>query len=470
MAEGAAAEGATPAFKIMAGAALEAPVAAELKRLELAIEGALTAEEAVKMEEPESEEPGGRRADAEVLAKEAEVEASLMRLNKTVFVADQRPQLEVEALTILLSKVWQLVTIRGECRRDLAKRFVAANADARQQSERADRAEVAHAMAEAEAGQGEKAQELLESTLARLTAARKSLKEREWELTILRRRLVDAEEIRYRSEARVRLFETALDKASVARIDALAEGDRKLSEATNRAASIEAEALQRRLCASELEVGKVNAARELAENRAQELRDQLDMSRRRAEELERQLQAAVQVAAAAATEEPMPTPPPLEAPDATACSSGSDLMTESASATVEGFAPQLRPLRAGDAQLFVRGLAGLRGPQQPSEERHVEGVGILAPTPRRALRTSLNARGGTGSQAASRLASPAKMERAGQHFNQRNAMSVTPVAPKARRSTGSISEAQAPSMPMDLRALGKLLTGGGFVGKGKGAK
>jgi len=418
----------------------------ELKQLQQIIDGALCAEEA---EEPESEETGGGVV-ATAGADNAVAEACLARLQKAVASASchgvQNPADEqvwdaivditalgepavMEELVAALERAWQLAAARDERRQDLGRRLVVAEAESRRHRERADRAEAAHRAAEADVGEGEKADELLASTLARLTVARKTLKEREWELTTIRRRLEDYEEDRLRYESRLHNLETALEKATAVRI----EGAQRLAEASSQAASIlsDTQDAQRRLLIAEQEGATASAAQTLAEHRAREAQEQLEASRRRVEELEIRLREVTEAAAA-----------------------------DEVAASGRGRGPFVPPLRS---------LESLR-PPAPEPEAHLQGVGIVTPTPRRALRSSLASRGGAGAQTSStpslaassstpgisRLVSPARLERQG-------GQARASVGRKPRRSTGSV-ESQAPTMPTDLRSLGKLLTGGGLMG------
>jgi len=493
-----------------AALALDCPTV-ELQQFAHAIEAVLRAED-VSRDEPESEEAGGHSSsilpDEPTVDEAAIAEAALNRLRgglassgalaqlleaSGVVAAPALKQLPslVQELVGLLEKSWQLALVRGERRREISRRFAAAQLEAETQRERASRAEAARDTAEADAGHGEKAHEMLEGTLARLTAARKTVKEREWELKTAKTRLDSLEEDRVRQDARIRALETALERSTATRFEASSAAASTLASAEASLANAEAsrEELQRRLSVAELAADEAKA---FCEQRVKDVEGRLAESEGRAEALERRLQELCEVSASRAGEVAEETRrggvgadgedadeeegvPSLPATPAAAAAG-----TSTSAATVP-------PLAAPGRAIGGLGLGGLSALRE--QEQHVEGVGILAPTPRTGLRNSLSTRGGVETASASsarpagrgpspasitasgkgssRLTSPARIT--GAQSGDRRGQQSTP-ARQGRRSVSGVPGAQfdasqAPSMPMDLSALGKLLTGGGLMGK-----
>jgi len=503
----------------------------ELQQFAHAIDAALRAEE-VSSEEPESEEAGGHNSalltDEATVDESAIAEACLKRLRGgLVSSAALEPLLEasgmaspppalkqlpstLEELVGLLGKSWQLAHTRGERRREISRRLAASQVEAEAQRERASRAEAARATAEADAGHGEKAHEMLEGTLARLTAARKTVKEREWELRTAKTKLETLEEDNVRQNARVRALETALERSTSTRIEASSQAATTLASTEASLANAEAsrEELQRRLSVAEV---AADEARAFCDRRVEDVESRLAESHSTVEDLQRRLQELEEAASAAravkAAEESRRSGGGSgaygEAIDAGAGAGEDEVPSLPTSPAAASAGMTVPPLAVGRPPAVpgvgaIGGLGGLSALRE--QEQHVEGVGILAPTPRTGLRNSLSTRGGVetasssssssrpaaghgaspaaivapgGVKASSRLTSPARIVAA--QGGDRRGTQTTP-ARQGRRSVSGASGSQldahqqAPSMPMDLRALGNILTGGGLLGKKGGKK
>jgi len=285
----------------------------EMQQLMRLLEAAARSEEAVCSDEPESEMGEGSgsiisSADGDTLGGEQEkatLEACLKHILKAAQVvassaaksdAEAEPALKhlpvaMEELTGLLRGAWSLSVLRGERRRELARRLGNVEAEARTQSQRASAAEAAQATAETDAVHGEKAHEMLEGTLARLTASRKALKDKEWEMSALKRKLEQSEEERTRLDGRSRNLETALERSASCRfedMDRSCSVFKTLEEVMSKAARGEekSEDLRRKLTDTEADLLE---ARDNGERRISDMSERLADSERHAEELERRL-------------------------------------------------------------------------------------------------------------------------------------------------------------------------------------
>mmetsp|Transcript_40239 Transcript_40239/g.114142 ORF Transcript_40239/g.114142 Transcript_40239/m.114142 type:complete len:667 (-) Transcript_40239:62-2062(-) len=288
----------------------------EMQQLMRLLEAAARSEEAVCSDEPESEMGEGSGSiisstDGDILGGEHEkatLEACLKHILKVAQVvassaaksdAEAEPALKqlpvaMEELTGLLRGAWSLSVLRGERRRELARRLGNVEAEARTQSQRASAAEAAQATAETDAVHGEKAHEMLEGTLARLTASRKALKDKEWEMAALKRKLEQSEEERTRLDGRSRNLETALERSASCRfedMDRSCSVFKTLEEVMSKAARGEekSEDLRRKLTDTEADLLE---ARDNGERRISDMSERLADNERHAEELERRLSAA----------------------------------------------------------------------------------------------------------------------------------------------------------------------------------
>lgn len=209
--------------------------------------------------EPESEAP---------VAGEA-VQAGIERLNLAVMRQVIKPLLEsptsihgeetwplrqlpliVEDTTLLLKKTWGIACARGQQVRDITKERATAEAEVNSLCERLSHEEAGRLAAEAEAGQGEKAHDMLEETVSRLTAARKTIKDKDWELLQAKTRADNLERERTAQERRIRELETALERHVRAQTDAESRISQARAEAETEAAQQRGE-LRRNLAAAE---------------------------------------------------------------------------------------------------------------------------------------------------------------------------------------------------------------------------
>lgn len=337
------------------------------------------------------------------------------------------------------------------------------------------------------------ATQTLESTVARLTAARKTLKDKEWELSASKQKLEHCEDERKSQDERIRNLETALQRATSNRLQDMDRSDsvfKVLEDVMSKAARGEekTEDLKRRLSEAETALGEVRA---VALREADHFSDLLKASEQRAKVLESRLVEAQEelagarrtsdAAAATAASEVGQRLADLERRLAASEQRCEDLERQLATVRPEQAArpPAAAPTPAAAPEVLATGP-----PERLAQE-------VAAPAkhgPPGDLRSSLSNRGGydtgatqrhpvrgkspasllAGLQSFSglgipasgkaRLASPARLER------DRRA-EQTPARQGRRPSSGAIGAEAAPSMPMDLNALGNLLTGGGLVGK-----
>jgi len=157
----------------------------------------------------------------------------------------------VEQLTTLLKKQTRLANVRKQQLRKASAELSAMRLEAGLLRERVAREEKGRLQAETEAGQGEQARDLLESTISRLTATRKQVKEHEWELLQSRNKVEQLEDDRLCQERKLRELETALSRALAHCDDNIRKSEEQRCEADMEAAQQRGE-LRRRLSAAEL--------------------------------------------------------------------------------------------------------------------------------------------------------------------------------------------------------------------------
>jgi len=467
----------------------------ELQKLTHLIEEALQDAGSI---EPESEHPTENEVEAEVAeACFGLLQHAAKRQTAAESADEVQIPLPLPELVGLLQKTWELAKARGQAQRSLCARLAAAEAESRLHAERAGRAEAARAAAEDEAGQGEKAHELLESTLARLTATRKSVKEKEWELSDARRRVEQLEDDRVRQDVKLRALETALERAASTRCDA----DRRAAEActeADREAAKELTELRQQLCDIEVTRDEAKAehvvaqqsleeAQRRSELREAELHGQLAEGARRAEDLEtRLLQASCP---RASDDDPVVNALRLEIDELQAALSANrpgpseeeveQLRQEVAqlrAAPPSAAGPsQSKDQEASTSQLDENRSApksftlNLPGVHNLDEEQYIDGVGIITKTPRdsytrRILPAMLASGGSQQSMQAPRRSLPRahlipRVSTAREHSGGGN------LSTRSGKPSQSVRGDGTNSMPMDLRALGKLLSGGAVSGK-----
>ena len=137
----------------------------------------------------------------------------------------------------------------------------------------------------------------MENTLSRLTAARKSLKEREWELGEARRRLEKLEEERDENIKRNRLLETRLERASASNASAARGAEQPADEPEQPDAGHQVEIIGRlRVAEAALDCAErsKNKAQMSGEQRASALEQQLAEALGSAQALEAKLAEAAE--------------------------------------------------------------------------------------------------------------------------------------------------------------------------------
>lgn len=296
------------------------------------------------------------------------------------------------------------------------------------------------------------ATQTLESTVARLTTARKTLKDKEWELSASKQKLEHCEDERKSQDERIRNLETALQRATSNRLQDMDRSDsvfKVLEDVMSKAARGEekTEDLKRRLSEAETALGEVRA---VALREADHFSDVLKASEQRAKVLESRLvEAQEELAGARRTS------------DTSAATAASEVGQRVADLERRLAASEQRceevavPAKHGP-QGDLRSSLSTRGGYDPgATQRHA----VRGKSPA-SLLAGLQSFSGLGIPASgkARLASPARLER------DRRA-EQTPTRQGRRPSSGAIGAEAASSMPMDLNALGNLLTGGGLVGK-----
>ncbi|CAE7515118.1 unnamed protein product [Symbiodinium natans] len=245
----------------------------------------------------------------------------------------------------------------------------------------------------------------MDAQKAALLAARMALKDREWALVEAKHRAQQLEEERLQQDCRIRALQTALDKAVSSRTEAEKRHLEAYSTADAEAAEQRGE-LRRRLSAAEVARDQAMADLAAVEERIEEVRRLAD---RREEDL------LAQLAAREAELEELRNKPgngtgyPSEAPP--------DLPSEAQEPAI----PRKKP------SFHLQGMptGGL------TEESHIQGVGMVMATPRL-------------------------------HYDPR----PVPAPPKSGPAdTRQAKKSASAAMPMDLKSLGKLLSGGGMLGK-----
>lgn len=371
-----------------------------------------------------------------------------------------------------------------------------ADAEVRDLSERLAREEAARLAAEAEAGQGEKAHDMLENTVSRLTAARKTIKEKEWELVDARRRADHLDRERMTQDRRIRELETALERHA----ERQNEAERRCSEAHVEADAEAAQQrgeLRRQLAAAELardgaQAEAAAAAARLEEARTDSQRQMADLEARVAES---QAQLAESQAAQEELERRLRSMERPRVKSRHSAAHGGSLDNRGASASPDPAEDRARPREGANVPEPARqsgaglprpgfGLAAAsRGPPAAIRTRRSkagsgeagEAVGGAREDadagPRAAASTPQRERAEPSRQ------SGAGLPRAGFGMAARQPPRVSKGGlPRSASADLDKTDAQAEalsrptsmaSMPMDLKSLGKLLAGSGVMNKNK---
>jgi len=376
--------------------------------------------------------------------------------------------LVVEGLTALLRKTWLLAVASTQQQQQLSQELAASRAETRELADRLAREENDRKAAEAEAGQGEKAHDLLEGTVMKLTTARKTIKDMEWELVVVKRKCEELTRERTGQDRAIRDLQTALERHAIER----SEVERRCLEVSSKA---DAEAAQQR---GELrrQLSAVESERDKA---AQDLQRQLSVA-----EIERD-QARAEMEEAAKNREDL-----LLAAE----KRRADLEAELAESkqSVEQLGQQVR-LNKERVEQIPKGRSSVEAPKdddrasESSVHRRRSSTGTPSRRPPTAGATTSAAALAAGAGAmASRAAAAAKsfsFADTGLSAPAATAAGARP-PPKTRRPPegGSAAAAgRAPStdsadgdgskrtlerpsshssLPMDLRSLGQLLSGG----------
>jgi len=477
--------------------------------------------------EPESEAP---------IAGEA-VQACIERLNLAVMRQVIKPLLEcpasihgeetwplrqlpliVEDTTLLLKKTWGLACARGQQVREITKERAAAEAEVNSLCERLSREEAGRLAAEAEAGQGEKAHDMLEGTVSRLTAARKTIKDKDWELLQAKTRADNLERERTAQERRIRELETALERNVRGQTDAESRISQARVEVETEAAQQRGE-LRRNLAAAELARDSLQAevaamarraeeARSSSERQVSDLQGQLSesaahLAERQAaqEDLEKQLRCCTEEGRIAreeleeslrrCTAESEATRENLEE-RLRCCMAESQVLQEDLQQRLTSSIAERDAVQDELEQLRSQAHTRMKGRSSEAKSGELRG-GTSPPPPTPA--PSPDQREGAESRRQSATHTPQR-EREKRHSGAGlpragfgiSASGFGRPPPAARRSKGgptaSSSEqgldtegdsqqmsslARPPSlksMPMDLRSLGKMLAGSGIMNKG----
>eukprot|EP00928_Gymnodinium_smaydae_P027730 TRINITY_DN21348_c0_g1_i2.p1 TRINITY_DN21348_c0_g1~~TRINITY_DN21348_c0_g1_i2.p1 ORF type:complete len:525 (-),score=115.10 TRINITY_DN21348_c0_g1_i2:102-1676(-) len=442
-----------------------------LRRLELAVDAALRQEDGsiavcTVEDEPESEEPTEAEA-AEVALASLEGDA-LRQLVEPILkargawpagaeTATRRLLGLTRLLMTLLSRTWRLARLR-ERRRD----------------------------------EVQEAPDVLEATLARLTTARKSLKERDWELADARNRLRRLEQDKAHQDQLSRKLQTTAEREALARTEAERRASEAALEARNEAdahAAVQHNDLVRRLDTVERELEHTrNLQRQSdelrleGERRTMELERQLAESEERAKSLEKRLEQERRTHAT-------PTPAQAAAPSASTLPSHAPAAAVAAAPSTESFKPASRSVTSAgahvqDMQRAPRTSLGSNGLQR-SASAAGSGSTSNANPQRPARRSGFGAFGdalnsvaarrqsrGNGGNSAAANGTGASSVAPTQTEAASSAVASTPTPPpqassaQAAESGGSFQPRQA--MPADIRSLGTLLTGGGLRGSSGG--
>lgn len=438
--------------------------------------------------EPESEAPAANEA---MQAGIERLRLAVMRQVITPLLESPWPAREADAVplrqlpmvvehtTLLLKKTWGLASARGQQVQQLSKECDAKEAEVRSLSDRLSREEAGRLAAEAEAGQGEKAHDMLEGTVSRLTAARKTIKDQEWELTVSRRRNEDMQRERTLQEKRIRDLETALER----HVRAQSEAERRVSEAISEADAEAAQQrgdLRRQLATTELardgaqaEAAAASMREKEAEKQVAELQHQLDASKLAHQEAQTE---AVQecdnlrVLLSAA-----------EAQLAQAQADRADQEEKTRASTERQIAELEAQLSEKQEQLaesnsakdhldqqFQRCIAHIADRQAAEESRdsdeHRRRPATQTPQRERPARQSGAGlpRAGFGMGAAR----PPPAVRRSKGGLQHSASDQGIEAESESQSSSLARPSPQKSMPMDLKSLGKLLAGSGVMNKG----
>mmetsp|Transcript_120538 Transcript_120538/g.209237 ORF Transcript_120538/g.209237 Transcript_120538/m.209237 type:complete len:477 (-) Transcript_120538:47-1477(-) len=178
--------------------------------------------------------------------------------------------LVVEGLTALLRKTWLLAVASTQQQQQLSQELAASRAETRELADRLAREENDRKAAEAEAGQGEKAHDLLEGTVMKLTTARKTIKDMEWELVVVKRKCEELTRERTGQDRAIRDLQTALERHAIER----SEVERRCLEVSSKADAEAAQQrgeLRRQLSAVESERDKARAEMEEAAKNREDL-------------------------------------------------------------------------------------------------------------------------------------------------------------------------------------------------------
>lgn len=254
-----------------------------------------------------------------------------------------------------------------------------------------------------------KANEDVDGLKAAVLGARKSLKDREWSLVEAKHKAQQLEDERLRQDCHIRALQTALDKAVSSRTESEKRHLEAYSTADAEAAEQRGE-LRRRLSAAEVARDQATAELAAIEQKVEEARK---VAQRREEDLADQLSAKEKE-----LEELRQRLKTQEEAREKGC--------EEAASKATSKMPSFR----------IQGM-----PSGGVLEAHMQGVGTVMTTPR-------------------------------QHYEPPSAPRSAPRALRtaARAPSQPTPEQRPPSkasapMPMDLRSLGKLLSGGGMLGK-----
>jgi len=369
----------------------------------------------------------------------------------------------VQELVELVRKIWRLSRVRGRRQRTLDRQN--RSGKSRVSEKAAAWEEAARSTSQsAEVGQGEKLPELLEASELRLMAARKSLKERDWELTEARRRIEQLERDCVPKNAHQRQAEASMQRE--VSVKSLAERRCPVPDNT-----VDIETLRQQL--SSAEVALIEAHRDLQKSerdgeearhnwqrRVEELEIALAESRRVSEALEFRLERETPVA------EDCHTTRVLEPIGGTGDGCAAPVQKARHSiggASDDGYAAE----SGGDA-----GSGGdVGGRPLPAE----------APTPlssgrdRRRSHPAKLGPGDLGEGVAEKMAAAAVPQRGGGRPARASTGSNTGHKPRSGSATRlrkegveeprTLSRSASNSMPMNLQSLGKMLTGSGsFLG------
>lgn len=161
----------------------------------------------------------------------------------------------IEELMTLLQKTSRLAYVRGHKKHELTSRLSTAETSLTH----LQRSEVERLSAASVDDDGQEG-----SAMTRLTAARKTLKQKDWELAEARRKIQQVEEERVRQEKRLRALELALESANMAR----QEAERRCAEGGDEASALQRSELRRRILETERALDEARLELDVAERRA----------------------------------------------------------------------------------------------------------------------------------------------------------------------------------------------------------